>query len=104
MIRAVPSCSARWQAASLPSDSLRGSRWLERPDVRARSLTLDQRNNLEGVFLGPHQHSGTLTLRVEASNIAANALNPWRAGRPAQDFALACYNCRTIDLFADGFE
>lgn len=64
----------------------------------------DQRNNLEGVFLGPHQHSGTLTLRVEASNIAANALNPWRAGRPAQDFALACYNCRTIDLFADGFE
>ena len=66
----------------------------------------DPRNNLEGVFLGPHQHTGTLTLRVDATNVAANALDPWQVGRPrpAQDFALICYNCRMIDLFGDGFE
>ncbi len=53
----------------------------------------DEKNNLEGVFLGPAQHGGAITVTVTAANIAADALNPHAPGAPAQDFALACYNC-----------
>ncbi|MDZ3822957.1 MAG: S8 family serine peptidase [Pseudoxanthomonas sp.] len=53
----------------------------------------DDRNNLEGVFLSPAQHGGSVSLSVLAANIAADALNPHDPGAPAQDFALACYNC-----------
>lgn len=53
----------------------------------------DGKNNLEGVFLSPAQHGGAITVTVDAVNIAADALNPHDPGAPAQDFALACYNC-----------
>jgi serine protease AprX len=53
----------------------------------------DERNNLEGVFLRADQHGGTVTITVDASNIAADALDPFEPGDPAQDFALVCYNC-----------
>jgi hypothetical protein len=46
--------------------------------------------------------------RFSAANIAADALNPYTPGAPAQDFALVCYNCVEAPLpdliFADGFE
>ena len=53
----------------------------------------DFRNNLEGVFLSPAQHGGTINITVNASNISGDALNPWNPSAPSQDFALACYNC-----------
>ncbi len=53
----------------------------------------DERNNLEGVFLRADQHAGAVTITVDASNIAADALDPFEPGDPAQDFALVCYNC-----------
>ncbi len=55
--------------------------------------TADHRNNLEGVFLSPAQHGGSVSMRVLARNIAADALDPFDPGDPAQDFALVCYNC-----------
>ena len=60
----------------------------------------DERNNLEGVFLSPAQHGGAVTLTVDAFNIAADALNPHSPGAPAQDFAIACYNCLAGPGFA----
>lgn len=53
----------------------------------------DDRNNLEGVFLRADQHGGAVAVTVAATNIAADALNPYVPGAPAQDFALVCYNC-----------
>jgi hypothetical protein len=53
----------------------------------------DGRNNLEGVFLRADQHGGAVSITVDASNIAADALDPYQPGDPAQDFALVCYNC-----------
>ncbi len=53
----------------------------------------DDRNNIEAVFLHPDQHQGSLDIRVIASLLAGDALNPHDPGDPAQDFALACYNC-----------
>jgi subtilisin family serine protease len=58
----------------------------------------DDRNNLEGVFLSPAQHGGSVAINVLATNIAADALNPFVPGAPAQDFALACYNCLAAPL------
>lgn len=60
----------------------------------------DDRNNLEGVFLSSAQHGGAVTISVNATNIAADALNPHAPGAPAQDFALVCYNCVTGAGFA----
>ncbi len=57
--------------------------------------TADDRNNLEGVFLQPSQHGGAIEITVSATNITADALNPFTPGAPAQDFALVCYNCVT---------
>jgi hypothetical protein len=53
----------------------------------------EDRNNLEAIYLHPEQHGGDLSIAVHAANIAADALNPYLPGEPAQDFALACYNC-----------
>ncbi len=69
----------------------------------------DGMNNMEAVFLKPDQHSGqALTVTITASNLAADALNPWEPGDPAQDFALVCYNCaEAVDtglVFEDDFE
>lgn len=58
----------------------------------------DTRNNLEGVFLSPAQHGGSVGISVLATNIAADALDPFVPGDPAQDFALACYNCLAAPL------
>lgn len=59
----------------------------------------DGKNNLEGVYLSPAQHAGSARIIVDATNIAADALNPHAPGAFAQDFALVCYNC----LQGDGF-
>lgn len=56
--------------------------------------TADDKNNLEGVFLSPAQHGGSVQITVTAANIAGDALNPYTPGTPAQDFALVCYNCQ----------
>lgn len=53
----------------------------------------DNKNNLEGIFLRADQHAGAVSVTVNASNIAADALNPFVPGNPAQDFALVCTNC-----------
>lgn len=55
----------------------------------------DGMNNLEGVFLNPSQHGGTIQVSVLAANIAADALDPFDPdlAAPRQDFALVCYNC-----------
>jgi uncharacterized repeat protein (TIGR01451 family) len=50
------------------------------------------------VFLTPAQHGGSVAISVLASNVAADALNPFVPGDPAQDFALACYNCLAAPL------
>ncbi len=50
-------------------------------------------NNTEGVWLRPDQHQGGINLRVLATEIAGDALNPYDPGDPSQDFAIACYNC-----------
>ncbi len=63
----------------------------------------DERNNLEAVYLNPDQHQGVITIIVLAAEIAADALNPWQPASARQDFALACFNCRT-ELFQDRFE
>lgn len=57
--------------------------------------TADGKNNLEGVFLSPTQHAGSVQLTVTAANIAGDALNPYTPGAFAQDFALVCYNCQS---------
>ena len=68
----------------------------------------DNKNNLEGIFLSPDQLTGSIEITVLAANIAADALNPYTPGAPAQDFALVCYNCVEAPLpdliFTDGFE
>ncbi len=56
--------------------------------------TADDKNNLEGVFLSPAQHGGSIQLTVTAANIAGDAMNPYTPGTFAQDFALVCYNCQ----------
>jgi serine protease AprX len=56
----------------------------------------DGANNLEGIFLSPAQHNGSmLDVSVLATNIAADALSPRNPSitRPQQDFALVCVNC-----------
>ena len=53
----------------------------------------DPRNNTEGVFLRPDQHGGRIRVEVLAADINSNAL-PNAGTDPAQDFALACYNCQ----------
>ena len=72
--------------------------------------TADGMNNMEGVFLSAAQHSGeAFDIAVMAANITADALNPYAAVTPQQDFALVCYNCQAaqgIDdlIFESGFD
>jgi len=60
--------------------------------------TADNRNNLEGIYLRPDQHNGSVTIEVLAANLAADALNPITPVAPSQDFALVCYNCSPAAL------
>ena len=61
----------------------------------------DYRNNLEGVVLAAHQHGGEpMRIEVLAANLAADAIDPWNPGAPAQDFALVCLNCEPAPDFS----
>lgn len=70
----------------------------------------DPRNNLEGIVLAAAQHQGeALRVEVLAANLAADAIDPWTPGDPAQDFALVCVNCQqapdfTLDLAPQALE
>lgn len=76
------------------SATYRGNVFDSQTGWSATGGTADGRNNLEGVMLSPAQHGGQpVTVTVQASNIAADALDPWSPGDPRQDFALACFNC-----------
>ena len=57
----------------------------------------DDRNNTEGVFLGPTV-SGSLTVTVNATNITSDAI-PNSGDSTDQDFALVCYNCALLPDF-----
>ncbi|NDY94265.1 S8 family serine peptidase [Wenzhouxiangella limi] len=60
----------------------------------------DPANNLEGVVLAADQHQGEpVRIEVLAANLAADAIDPWNPGVPAQDFALACVNCERAPDF-----
>ncbi len=65
-------------------------------------------NNMEAIFLRADQHNGKIfSVNVTASNLASDALNPYKPVAPSQDFALVCYNCKAVDeglIFNDGFE
>ncbi|MFP4334377.1 MAG: S8 family serine peptidase [Wenzhouxiangella sp.] len=69
----------------------------------------DPANNLEGVVLAADQHQGEpVRIEVLAANLAADAIDPWTPGEPAQDFALVCVNCQqapdfTLDLVPQSF-
>lgn len=66
----------------------------------------DDRNNTEGVFLGPVPPASTITVRVVATNLPSDGV-PGSGDTTDQDFALVCYNCvgeGALSLFADGFE
>lgn len=63
----------------------------------------DDRNNTEGVFLGPTS-PGTFTVRVVASNVDSDGI-PNQGDDTDQDFALVCYNCgaaSTDTMHVDG--
>jgi subtilisin family serine protease len=62
----------------------------------------DPMNNTEGVFLPPGE-TGEIVIRVVASNISSDGV-PGVGDTTDQDFALVCYNCGPLALFADGFE
>ncbi len=71
--------------------------------------TADNMNNMEALFIKADQHNGDqFNISVLAANITADALNPYSAIAPAQDFALVCYNCKTyVDVglvYKDSFE
>lgn len=61
------------------------------------SATADNRNNTEGVFIGPAAGS-SYTVRVRASNISSDGV-PGMGDATDQDFALACYNCALEPTF-----
>lgn len=56
----------------------------------------DAKNNTEAVFLQPTQHGGSVTIQVLAADINSDAL-PSSGDDTDQDFALVCYNCRSVD-------
>ena len=81
------------------------------PDAYSTSGgSADGINNMEAVFLRPDQHNGSaITIVVQASNLSADALNPYNPGSPQQDFALVCYNCQTVNvgndvIYTDSFD
>jgi subtilisin family serine protease len=58
----------------------------------------DAMNNMEAVYLSPEQLGASIEIEVLAANLAADAINPWTPGTPAQDFALVCRNCLDTPL------
>ena len=58
----------------------------------------DDRNNTEGIFLGPTAPM-TATIIVEAANISSDGI-PGTGDTTDQDFALVCYNCALGTDFA----
>ncbi|MBK9119179.1 MAG: S8 family serine peptidase [Phycisphaerales bacterium] len=58
----------------------------------------DNRNNTEGVFIGPAA-DGTYMIRVLAANISSDGL-PNYGDLTDQDFAVVCYNCTLEPGFA----
>lgn len=60
----------------------------------------DIKHNMEGVFLAPEQHGGSVELEVFAADINSDGV-AHVAGDTRQDFALACYNCKTHTPSAD---
>jgi len=70
------------------------------------SVTPDDRNNTEGIFIGPTA-TGQCVIRVRATNISSDGI-PSVGDGTDQDFALVCYNCviepdynLTVDPFRD---
>ena len=59
-------------------------------------------NNTEGVFF-PGGVANEIVIRVMAGNISSDGV-PGVGDTTDQDFALVCYNCGSLALFADGFE
>lgn len=61
----------------------------------------DPRHNMEGVFLQPGQHGGSVEIEVFAADLNSDGV-PHLDGDTDQDFALVCYNCRfaapSVDL------
>lgn len=66
--------------------------------------TADERNNLEGLFLRPDQLGPVMTVKVIASTLAGDALNPYDPGNAKQDFAFVCHNCKTYTVAAETAE
>lgn len=60
----------------------------------------DIKHNMEGVFLLPAQHGGSVEIEVFAADINSDGV-AHVAGQTRQDFALVCYNCRTHMPSAD---
>jgi hypothetical protein len=95
---------------TLDALSFRGNVFDAATGWSATGGSADAKNNLEGVFLSPAQHAGgAFSINVLAASIAADALDPWVALGPRQDFAVVCYNCKPSTglparLFADGFD
>jgi hypothetical protein len=58
----------------------------------------DNKNNTEGVFLGPTA-PGSVTVRVVAANINSDGI-PNQGDTTDQDFAIVCYNCALEPDFA----
>ncbi|MDJ0835105.1 MAG: S8 family serine peptidase [Acidobacteriota bacterium] len=59
--------------------------------------TADEKNNTEGVMLGPTA-TGEFVTRVIARQLTSDGI-PGSGGLIDQDFALACYNCRQLPAF-----
>lgn len=60
----------------------------------------DIKHNMEGVFLTPEQHGGSVAIEVFAADINSDGV-AHVAGDTRQDFALVCYNCSTHVPAAD---
>jgi subtilisin family serine protease len=66
--------------------------------------TADDRNNTEGVKLGPTAPDTEVTIRVIAANVSSDGV-PAAGDATDQDFAVVCVNCLTEPpIFVDGFE
>jgi hypothetical protein len=66
--------------------------------------TADDRNNTEGVKLGPAAPDTEVTIRVIAANVSSDGV-PAAGDATDQDFAVVCVNCLTEPpIFVDGFE
>jgi hypothetical protein len=66
--------------------------------------TADDRNNTEGVKLGPTAPDTQVTVRVIAANVSSDGV-PAAGDATDQDFAVVCVNCLAEPpIFVDGFE